>query len=408
MKIIKYLGIGSLVVLASCTAPAVKNTGTTDTLAGKPVETKPKVTPYQAVLPGQTRVAGVKTATALDIQKLDVVLNRPWAITPVPDGRFLITSRMGTLHLVDAEGKTSKTISGVPVVDSGGQGGLLDIALDPDYATSRMLYWSFAQKVNGKNLTAVAKGRLSADETKLENVQVIFQATPEIKSELHFGSRLQFDKDGNLFVSTGERFIAEGRALTQSLQAGQGKIFRITKDGKAVAGNPFFGRTDARPEIWSYGHRNPQSLAIHPATGDLWEAEFGPFGGDELNRIEAGKNYGWPVITYGLEYSGEKIGDGIQQKAGMEQPVYFWDPVISPSGMTFYPGDAIPEWKNNLFIGGLSSMHICRLVIENNKVVGEERLLEDKKERFRDVAYANGMLFAVTDNGGMYRIRKKS
>lgn len=394
-------------VLASCTAPAVKNTGTTDTLAGKPVETKPKVTPYQAVLPGQTRVARVKTSVALDIQKLDVQLNRPWAITPMPDGRFLITSRMGALHIVDAEGKTQKEVKGIPVVDSGGQGGLLDIALDPGFSANRMLFWSFSKKVNGKNLTAVAKGRLADNESKLENVQVIFQATPEIKSELHYGSRLQFDKDSTLFVSTGERYVAEGRALAQDLNAGQGKIFRITRDGKAAAGNPFIGKAGVKPEIWTYGHRNPQSLAIHPVTGDLWEAEFGPFGGDELNRIFAGKNYGWPVITYGLEYSGEKIGEGIQQKEGMEQPVYFWDPVLSPSGMTFYAGDAIPEWTNNLFIGGLSSMHICRLVIENNKVTGEERLLEDKKERFRDIAYSNGMLFAVTDNGSLYRVRKK-
>ncbi len=407
MKHLMIMVYGSLVVFASCTTPAVKNTGTTDTLAGKPVETKPKVTPYQAVLPGQTRVARVKTSIALDIQKLDVQLNRPWAITPLPDGRFLITSRMGTLHIVDAEGKTQKEVKSIPVVDSGGQGGLLDIALDPGFSANRMLYWSFSKKVNGKNLTAVAKGRLADNESKMENVQVIFQATPEIKSELHYGSRLQFDKDSTLFVSTGERFVAEGRALAQDLNAGQGKIFRITRDGKAATGNPFIGKAGARPEIWSYGHRNPQSLAIHPVTGQLWEAEFGPFGGDELNRIEAGKNYGWPVITYGLEYSGEKIGDGIQQKEGMEQPVYFWDPVISPSGMTFYAGDAIAEWKNNLFIGGLSSMHICRLVIENNKVVGEERLLEDKKERFRDIAYSNGMLFAVTDNGSLYRIRKK-
>lgn len=407
MKHLKFMVYGSLAVLASCTAPAVKNTGTSDTLAGKPVETKPKVTPYQAVLPGQTRVAGIKTSVALDIQKLDVQLNRPWAITPLPDGRFLVTSRMGTLHIVDAEGKTQKEVKGIPVLDSGGQGGLLDIALDPGFSANRLVYWSFSKKNGDKNLTAVAKGRLSDDDSKLENVQVIFQATPEIKSELHYGSRLQFDKDSTLFVSTGERFVAEGRALAQDLNAGQGKIFRITRDGKAATGNPFIGKAGARPEIWSYGHRNPQSLAIHPVTGQLWEAEFGPFGGDELNRLEAGKNYGWPVITYGLEYSGEKIGDGIQQKEGMEQPVYFWDPVISPSGMTFYAGDAIPEWKNNLFIGGLSSMHICRLVIENNKVVGEERLLEDKKERFRDIAYSNGMLFAVTDNGSLYRIRKK-
>ena len=193
----------------------------------------------------------------------------------------------------------------------------------------------------------------------------------------------------------------------QSLNSGLGKIFKITKDGKPAPGNPFLQQKDAMPEIYTYGHRNPQSLDIHPVTGELWEAEFGPRGGDELNIIKPGKNYGWPVITYGIEYDGRKIGDSIQQKDGMEQPVYYWDPVLSPGGMVFYTGDAIPEWKNNLFISGQSSTHIARLVIENNKVVGEESLLADKKERIRDVAYYNGMLYVVTDNGNLYRISKK-
>jgi glucose/arabinose dehydrogenase len=218
---------------------------------------------------------------------------------------------------------------------------------------------------------------------------------------------LIFDKDGNLFVSTGERSELNGRVQAQQLNSGLGKIFKITKDGKAAPGNPFLNNSNAMPQIYAYGIRNAQSLDIHPITGDLWESEFGPRGGDELNIIKAGKNYGWPTITYGIEYRGAPVGDAIQQKAGMEQPVYYWDPTLSPSGMTFYKGNAIPEWKNNLFIGGLSSMHICRLVIVNNKVVGEERLLADKNERFRDVAYHNGMLYAVTDGGNLYRIKKK-
>jgi glucose/arabinose dehydrogenase len=197
----------------------------------------------------------------------------------------------------------------------------------------------------------------------------------------------------------------EGRRQAQLLESGLGKIYRMTKDGKPAPGNPFLNNSNAVPQIYAYGVRNPQSLAFHPVTGDLWEAEFGPRGGDELNLIRPGKNYGWPVITYGLEYSGQPVGDGIQQKEGMEQPVYYWDPVLSPSGMDFYRGDDIPEWKNNLFIGGLSG-HIARLVIENNKVVGEERIMEDKRERVRDVAYANGMLYAVTDSGNMYRISR--
>ena len=203
-----------------------------------------------------------------------------------------------------------------------------------------------------------------------------------------------------------ERSILDGRKQAQFLNSGLGKIFKITKEGKPAPGNPFLNQADAMPEIYSYGHRNPQGLDINPATGDLWEAEFGPRGGDEVNLIKAGKNYGWPTITYGIEYAGEKVGEGIQQKEGMEQPVYYWDPVASPSGMVFYNSDSIPEWKNNLFIACLSSTHIARLVIENNKVVGEERLLSDKNERFRDVAVSNGKLYAITDGGKLYVIRK--
>jgi glucose/arabinose dehydrogenase len=218
---------------------------------------------------------------------------------------------------------------------------------------------------------------------------------------------LLFDKDGYLYASVGERSIMEGRKQAQWLNAGLGKIFRLTKDGKAAPGNPFAGTANAMPEIWSYGHRNPQSMAIHPSTGELWEAEFGPRGGDELNLIKPGKNYGWPVITYGIEYGGSKVGEGITQKDGMEQPVYYWDPVISPSGMCFYDGNAIPEWKNNLFIACLSGLHVARLVIENNKVVGEERLLTDQTERFRDIACADGKLYVVTDSGKLLMIQKK-
>lgn len=254
---------------------------------------------------------------------------------------------------------------------------------------------------------AVAKGQLNESAGTVTNPVVIFRATPALNSSLHYGSRLVFNKDGHLFVSTGERSILEGRVQAQSLSSGLGKIFKLTTDGKPAPGNPFINQAGAMPEIYCYGNRNVQSLDLHPVTGDLWEAEFGPRGGDELNLIQAGKNYGWPVITYGIEYGGEKIGDAIQQKAGMEQPVYYWDPTLSPGGMSFYKGNTIPEWENNLFIGGLSGAHIARLVIVNNKVVGEERLLADKTERFRDVAYANGMLYTVTDSGNLYRISKQ-
>ena len=311
------------------------------------------------------------------------------------------------MEIRNADGTLNKKITGFPKVFDSGQGGLLDVALDPDFATNKTIYWSFSEKYGKGNLTAVAKGQLNENDSMIKNSKIIFRATPELNSEYHFGSRLIFDKDGYLFVSAGERSVLEGRKQSQWLNSGLGKIFRITKDGKPAPGNPFAGKKNAKAEIYSYGHRNPQSLDFNPVTGDLWEAEFGPQGGDELNIIKPGKNYGWPIITYGWEYSGEKIGDSIQQKDGMEQPVYFWDPVISPSGMVFYTGDAIPEWKNNLFISGLSSTRIVRLVIENNKVTGEEALLTDKKERIRDITQYNGMLYAVSDFGILFRISKK-
>lgn len=372
-----------------------------------PVERDKPNADYKPAFKGQTRVDGVTTTTPYKVELIAEKLYRPWAVVPLPDGRLLVTSIKGYMTIHDANGKELSKVEGFPEVVAKGQGGMLEVALDPDFSQNRMIYWTFSEAQEVGNLMALAKGRLADDEKSVENPRVIFRATPALKSNLHFGSRIVFDKESNLFVSTGERSILEGRKQAQWLNSGLGKIYKLTKEGKPAPGNPFVNRPDAMPEIYAYGVRNPQSLDLHPETGDLWEAEFGPRGGDELNRIEAGKNYGWPTITYGLEYSGQKVGDALQQQAGMEQPVYYWDPVLSPSGMSFYKGEAIPEWKNNLFIGGLSSMHICRLVIENNKVVGEERLLADKQERFRDVAYANGMLYAVTDNGNMYRISKK-
>ncbi|MBS1512071.1 MAG: PQQ-dependent sugar dehydrogenase [Bacteroidetes bacterium] len=364
---------------------------------------------YPPAFKGQTHIDSVKTTTAYTVDLLDTTLGRPWAIIPMPGNQFLVTERSGYMMILDENGKLLKKIHGLPAVWDRGQGGLLDVALGPQFTKNKMIYWTFSEPQSDSvtNLTAVAKGELSEKDSMVKNPVVIFRATPALKSDFHFGSRLLFDKEGNIFVSAGERSILEGRKQAQDLSSGLGKIFHITKEGKPVAGNPFINTPNARPEIYSYGHRNPQGLDINPATGDLWEAEFGPRGGDEVNLIQPGHNYGWPVITYGIEYDGRKIGDSIQQKEGMEQPVYFWDPVSSPSGITFYNADSIPEWKNNLFLGGLSSMQIIRLVIVNNKVTGEESLLADKKERFRDLTVYKGMLFAVTDYGHLYRIRKK-
>jgi aldose sugar dehydrogenase len=371
------------------------------------VETKPPNSTYKPAFPGQTRVAGVKTNTAFEGKVLSSDLKSPWGITVLPDGRLLLTQKGGTMRIATTDGKLSDEITGLPTVNSQGQGGLLGLALDPDFQTNRMVYWCFSEP-QPENHTAVAKGKLSADEKRIENATVIYRALPAHNSVLHYGGRILFDKTGNIIFSTGERSDLETRPLAQDLKTALGKIIRITKDGQPAPGNPFAGRNDALPEIYSYGHRNVQGLAFNPQTGDLWECEFGPLGGDELNRIQPGHNYGWPTITYGLEYSGKKVGEGITQKEGLEQPVYYWDPVLSPSDLTFYTGDNMPEWKNNVFICGLSSQHIARLVIKDNKVTGEEMLLQDEGQRFRDITQGkDGYLYAVTDQGRLYRLGKK-
>lgn len=372
------------------------------------VETKEPNSTYKPAFAGQTRVAGITTTTPYEGKVLTEALKFPWGITILPNGRFLVTEREGTMRLVTAAGAVSAPIAGLPKVNADGQGGLLGVRIDPDFAQNRMVYWVFSEPLPEGNLTAVAKGKLSADEKKIENATVIYRATPAYKGTLHYGGRILFDKDGHLIISTGERSDLVTRPQAQSLNSGLGKVIRITTDGKPAPGNPFAGQAGARPELYSYGHRNVQGLTFHPVTGDLWEGEFGPRGGDEVNRVEPGKNYGWPIITYGIEYRGPKVGAGVQQQEGLEQPVYYWDPSISPSGMTFYSSDAIPEWKNNLFVGALSGLHIARLVIDNNKVVGEERLLADQYQRFRDITEGrDGALYAVTDQGRLYRIFKK-
>lgn len=407
-----FIAINALNGCAGNNASSAPNDSSNQTAGGDssqlpPVETKEPNSKYKPAFAGQTRIGGVKTTTPYKVDKLAEKLGSPWAVIPIPGGRLLVTDKSGFMQILDSAGALVKKITGFPAVDNNGQGGMLDVALDPGFAGNKTIYWSFSEKNGVGNLTAVGKGQLNEAAGTIDNPKVIFRALPALNSSAHFGSRLIFDKDGNLFVSAGERSILEGRAQAQLLQAGLGKIFKITPDGKPAPGNPFLSQQGAMPEIYAYGIRNPQGLDINPATGDLWEAEFGPRGGDEVNLIKAGKNYGWPVITYGIEYSGEQVGKGIQQQEGMEQPVYYWDPVISPSGISFYKGNTIPEWENNLFIGGLSSTHIARLVIKDNKVTGEERLLADKNERFRDIAYDNGMLYAVTDGGNLYRISKK-
>lgn len=372
-----------------------------------PVETAAPNVDFKPAFEGQTRIAGAETTTPYNVQVIAEGLSFPWAVTSLPDGRLLITQKEGSLLIATTSGTVSEPITGFPEVDARRQGGLLDVAPASDFETSRMLYFTLAERTPEGSLTAVGRGKLSDDETTIENFSIIYRAIPYYDNSMHFGSRIVFDKKGNIFVSTGERSDRATRPNAQKLNTAHGKVLYITTEGDPVTGNPFMERDGALPEIYSYGHRNPQGLDIHPETGDLWMSEMGPRGGDEINLIKPGRNYGWPTITYGIEYNGDIIGDGITQDEEMEQPVYYWDPVLSPSGMTFYTASNMPEWQGNLFIGGLSSKHIARLVIKDNRVVGEERLLESEGQRIRDVGEGtDGALYAVTDAGRLYRIAK--
>jgi glucose/arabinose dehydrogenase len=332
---------------------------------------------------------------AVRVETVAKGLEHPWGLEFLPDGRMVVTERPGRLRIVDRDGRLSEPLAGVPKVFARGQGGLLDVALSPNFAKDRLVYLSYAEPGEGGAGTAVARGQLA--ERGLDKTEVIWRQAPKVNSSNHFGSRIVFRPDGTLFVTTGDRFAYREKA--QDLSTTLGKIVRINPDGSAPRDNPFAGRSGARPEIWSYGHRNVQAAALHPQTAELWTGEHGARGGDELNRVEAGKNYGWPVITYGVDYSGAKIGEGTA-KPGMEQPVYYWDPVIAPSGMVVYTGDAFPDWKDNIFIGSLNPGGLVSLAMKNSKVAREERYLGDLRERIRDVRQAtDGSLYLLTDRG---------
>lgn len=324
-------------------------------------------------------------------------LENPWSIAFLPDGRLLVTERPGRIRVVSREGRLSAPVRGLPPVHAEGQGGLLDVALDPDFARNRLIYWSYAEPRPDGAGTAVARGRLVSDLSRVENVQVIFRQVPSGTGNNHFGSRLVFARDGTLFITLGDRYSMRDKA--QDLSTTIGKVVRINPDGTIPADNPFRDRPDARPEIWSYGHRNVQAAALAPSDGRLWTVEHGARGGDEVNIPEAGKNYGWPVITYGRDYSGARIGEGTS-KAGMEQPVFYWDPSIAPSGAAFYGADREPAWKGSLFVGALAGMALVRLSVDGDRVVGEERL--DLGKRVRDVRQGpDGALWlAIDDSAG--------
>jgi glucose/arabinose dehydrogenase len=348
--------------------------------------------------PGQTRAPEARSNVTLKVETIAEGIDHPWGSALLPDGALLVTARSGKLWLV-TPGKGKTEITGVPQVDARGQGGLLDISLAPDFMTSRRVYFSFSESRGEQtNGTSLASAVLSQDRAKLENVKVIFQQQPAWRSTLHFGSNIEWDSAGNIFLTVGERSMPEPRQLAQDLSTHLGKVIHLKPDGSPAEGNPFIGRAGAKPEIWSYGHRNVQGAAIHPDTGKLWTIEHGPRGGDELNIPQAGKNYGWPIIIYGIDYPGGPIGEGITAKAGMEQPVYFWDPVIAPGDMIFYRGNLFP-WKGDILASGLSGS-IVRLELNGEKVIGEERLLKDQG-RIRDILEAqDGSLYVLVDNAG--------
>ena len=333
-------------------------------------------------------------------------LENPWGLAFLPDNRMLVTERPGRLRITDANGNLSEPLQGVPRVAARGQGGLLDVAIDPNFAQNRLVYLSFAEdRGEGRAGTSVARGRLNADGTTLEAVQIIFRQEPAHTGPNHWGSRLVFDRDGNLFVTLGDRF--DLRAQAQNPANHLGKIVHIKPDGGAAPGNPFLNREDAKPEIWSLGHRNLQSAALHPTTGELWTVEHGARGGDEVNIPQKGRNYGWPVISYGVDYSGAKIGEGTK-KAGLEQPVYYWDPSIAPSGMAFYTGDKFPAWRGSILVGALAGKLVSRLETNGNRVTGEERMLQQLGERIRDVRQGpDGLVYLLTDsrNGRILRMK---
>jgi glucose/arabinose dehydrogenase len=377
-------------------------TGAEGVAPGKPAETQlPNARDQKPAFSGQTRAPQPASMPKIVSQVVAQDLPHLWAMEFLPDGRMLVTAKKGDMHIIFKDGKAGTAIEGVPDVESSGQGGLLDVALAPDYETSGRIFFSFSEEREDGNGTSVASAKLVADSDgsgKLEDMKVIFRQMPSYDGNKHFGSRLAFGANGELYVTVGERSDNEPRVQAQDLDSGLGKVFRITQEGKALPDNPFVGQDNALPEIWSLGHRNVQSSTVD-ADGRFWLVEHGPRGGDELNRPEAGKNYGWPEVTYGLEYSGAAVGKGITQMAKTEQPVYYWDPVIAPSGMAYYDGDAIPEWKGAFLVGGLVSQGVVVLHMDGDRVKHEERI--PLEARIRDVKVGpDGAVYAVTEQRG--------
>lgn len=407
MRLIVAAASTSLLVLAAACGANGESTNA-PTQAGAPLETRPANNPdQQPAFAGQTRAPNVKTERAMSHTVVASGLVHPWGLAALPDGRWLVTEKPGRLRIITAQGQVGEPVAGLPAVDARGQGGLLDVIVGPSFAQDRMIYWSYSEPRQGGNATSVARARLSDDGSRVENVQVIFRALPIYDGDKHFGSSLAFAPDGKLFITLGERSDKPMRPQAQDLRSHMGKTIRINADGTVPQDNPFVDRAGALPEIWSLGHRNVQGIAVQPGTGAIWTIEHGTRGGDEVNIDKPGLNYGWPDAAYGVEYAGGQINSGATQAPGTEQPVYYWDPVIAPGGATFYQGAMFPGWDGNLLVAGLKEKHIARLVIQNDRVVGEERLLTDLGERIRDVAVdSDGAVWAITDeeNGKLVRL----
>lgn len=386
-------------LLASCTGSP-----TSGQQSGSSVAQGAPNTDFKPAFAGQTRAPEARSGVTIDTQVVARGLNHPWSIAFLPDGRMLVTERAGRLRVITREGNISEPVAGLPEVFAQGQGGLLDVALGPNFASDRLIYWSYAEPRQGGNGAAVARGRLSDDVSRVENVEVIFRQMPTWQSRGHFGSRLVFDREGRLYITLGDRQGADSRPLAQDISTHIGKVVRINADGSVPADNPFTGHASARGENWSIGHRNIQGADLHPETGALWTIEHGPRGGDELNIPQAGRNYGWPIIGYGEDYSGSVMHESATRE-GMEQPIYYWDPVIAPGDMDFYEGELFP-WRGDIVIAGLRSEALVRLDVEGERVVGEERFALGLG-KLRDVAESeDGSLWVVTDedNGRVVRL----
>jgi glucose/arabinose dehydrogenase len=335
-------------------------------------------------------------AYALSLSQFARGLDHPWGMAFLPDGRLLVTERAGRLRIVGSDGRVSAPLAGLPPIMASGQGGLLDVAIDPQFRSTRWIYLSYAEpRGQGRNGTSVLRAKLG--EAGLSEPKVIFRQQPAVASQLHFGSRLAFGPDGTLFITTGDRYSERDQA--QSLDNHLGKVIRIRADGSVPPDNPFLKQAGARPEIWSYGHRNLQGAAVHPLSGQLWTHEHGAKGGDEVNLTQAGVNYGWPVITWGVDYSGAPIGEG-SRKAGMAQPLHYWVPSIAPSGMAFYRGQPFAQWQGSLLVGALRGQMLVRLALDGTKIKQEERLLQGLGQRIRDVRVGpDGLIYLLTDEG---------